>query len=289
MIPVELDGQGPRYRQITRALLKAIADGTLPPGARVPSTRQLARELACARNIVLLAYEQLILEGYLVALPRAHTIVSPELPRRVAPPRRSDDAESPLSPAGRKLVSIAKRARNLGQWMKRCPIDFAYGTCEPDPRTMRRLRSIFSTSIASGTMGAANPAGDPGLRQEIADRLRGNRGIACSPSQIVVTNGTQQALEICSKLLLNDDDRVAMEDPGYDAARAVFAAAGAAIVPVPVDDEGIDVARLSKEADIRLVYVTPSHQFPTGAVLSAPRRHALLAWAPEQQGIHHRR
>jgi GntR family transcriptional regulator / MocR family aminotransferase len=283
---LELDGRGPRYTQITRALLKAIGDGILAPGARLPSTRQLARDLNCARNIVILAYEHLILEGYLVAISRRRTVVSPRLPRLtpvgtdVAGPPVVDQPEPPpVSAAGRRLVSIAKRARSVTQEIGRSRIDFAYGISEPDPRVVARLRASFSKVIRHGAIGYGDPAGDPTLREEIANRLRSGRGIVCSPSQIIVTNGTQQSLELCSRLILGCGERVAIEDPGYEAARATFGAAGARIVPIRVDGEGIDLARLARQANVRLVYVTPSHQFPTGAVLSAPRRHELLAWA----------
>jgi GntR family transcriptional regulator / MocR family aminotransferase len=289
---LEPDGRGPRYGQITRALLKGIDDGTLSPGARVPSTRQLARDLGCARNIVILAYEHLILEGYLVAVSRVRTVVSPRLPRSTREDTNpagstvgNQPEPPPVSPAGRRLVSIAKRARTVTQAIGRCRIDFAYGISEADPRVLGRLRASFSKVITRGAVGYGDPAGDPTLRREIADRLRSIRGIICSPSQIVVTNGTQQALELCSKLLLSRGHRVAVEDPGYEAARAAFAAAGAVIVPIRVDGEGIDVRRLSNEAHVRLVYVTPSHQFPTGAILSAPRRHELLAWARRKRAF----
>ena len=103
--------------------------------------------------------------------------------------------------------------------------------------------------------------------------------------QVVITNGTQQALDICARLLLKSGDQVAVEDPGYEAARAAFAAAGATIVPIAVDDEGLNPAKLPNTAGVRAVYVTPSHQFPTGAVLSAPRRLALLGWAKRRRAF----
>jgi GntR family transcriptional regulator/MocR family aminotransferase len=282
---LELDGRGPRYGQISRALLQSIQAGVLIPGSRLRSTRQLAAELCCSRNIVVLAYEQLILEGYLVPRPKSGTFVSPELPRsasltRLVPARYSYEPTKRLSRNGQRLARIAEQARVVTRGMGQCAIDFMYGICEPDPRFVRRLQTSFSAAVRKGVFGYGDPAGDLRLREQIAERLHGTRGISCSPSQIVVTNGAQQGLDICARLLLTDRDRAVVEDPGYEVARAVFAAAGATIVPVAVDAEGLDPSKLPKDdGRVRIVYVTPSHQFPTGATLSAPRRHALLAWA----------
>ena len=118
------------------------------------------------------------------------------------------------------------------------------------------------------------------LRQQIADRIRAARGIARTPDQIVVTSGTQQALDICARLLLDPGDHIVVEDPGYVAAHAVFTAAGAKVIRVPVDEHGLDPAKLPRDkGPVRAIYVTPSHQFPTGAVMPAARRYALLEWA----------
>jgi GntR family transcriptional regulator / MocR family aminotransferase len=280
---LELDGRGPRYAQITRALQRSIREGALSPGERLPSHRQLAADLACARNLIVLAYEQLMLEGYLIARPKSGTFVSPELPRfSVGPGRASQVTKAgELTVASRNtqwLVAIARPARSITARLGRHPIDFAYGICEPDRRVIRRLRASFSAALRKGAFGYGDPAGDPRLRQQIVDRLWGTRGIVCSTSQVIVTSGTQQALDMCAKLFLGSGDRAVVEDPGYEGARAAFAAAGATIVPVAVDDNGLDPARLPA-AGARVAYVTPSHQFPTGTILSAPRRHALLSWA----------
>jgi GntR family transcriptional regulator/MocR family aminotransferase len=282
---LELDGRGPRYAQITRALQGAIRDGTVLPGERLPSHRQLAAELQCARNLVVLAYEQLILEGYLVARAKAGTFVSPDLPRVANAHLGSKPAKTLVDPSTiprpivRRLRAIASVARETTARMGRHPVDFAYGMSEPDSRIIRRLRTSFSAALRRRVLGYGDPAGDFHLREQIAARLRGTRGIVCAPSQIVITSGTQQALDICARLLLSGGGRVAVEDPGYNAARAAFEWAGATIVPVAVDHDGLNPAYLPNGTDVRAVYVTPSHQFPTGSILSAPRRHALLAWA----------
>jgi GntR family transcriptional regulator / MocR family aminotransferase len=125
--------------------------------------------------------------------------------------------------------------------------------------------------------------GDPGLRQQVSDRLRAARGILRAPTQIIITTGSQQALDICARLLIADGDGIVVEDPGYAAARALFASAGGGIIPVPVDRHGLNPAALpDADRPVRTVYVTPSHQFPTGAVMPAARRYALLAWAKQR-------
>jgi len=280
---VELDGRGARYGQITRALVAAMSSGALAPGARLPPSRALARHIGCSRNIVLLAFEQLALEGYVQARPRAGTFVSTDLPRPAAAadarPRRTR-RRAALSSAGRRLTVEAERAREVTRRPGRCAIDFMYGQCEPDPRIVGHLRRGFGAVLGEPrAFNYGDPAGDAGLRAEIAQRLRGTRGVARTADQIVVTNGAQQALDICARLLLESGDRVIVEDPGYEAARAIFRAAGATVVPVAVDAEGIVPSALPTGRHTKLLYITPSHQFPSGAILTAARRHRTRAWA----------
>jgi GntR family transcriptional regulator/MocR family aminotransferase len=288
---VELDGRGPRYAQITRALVAAVTSGALRPGSRLPPTRALAVQLACSRNIVLLAYEQLILEGYFQARARAGTFVSTDLPRTTASleprPSSAQGRRPALSPAGRRLAHEAERARAITRRPRRPAIDFMYGQSVPDPRVVGHLRRGFGKVLGEPfAFGYGDPAGDEGLRAEVAQRLRGSRGVARTAAEIVITNGAQQALDICARLLLKPGDRALVEDPGYEAARAVFLAAGATVVPIAVDAEGLDPSALpDRRGDARLLYVTPSHQFPTGAILSAARRHRVRAWA-RRRGVH---
>jgi GntR family transcriptional regulator / MocR family aminotransferase len=283
---LRLDGHGPRYAQITRAICGLIQTGDLAPGTRVPPTRELAQDLGCARNLVLLAYEQLVLEGYLVTRPGGGTFVAPELPE--ARPAGLDSSRRPeteaaapaLSARGARLTEVAIEARNITRGRPRFPIDFRYGVCEPDARAVGRIRAAFGAALRQQHFSYSDPAGDPLLRQQVADRLLGVRGIVRTPDQIVVTCGAQQALDICARLLVGEGDRVVVEDPGYEGAWAAFLAAGAELVRVPVDPNGLDPNALPPDdIPVRVVYVTPSHQFPTGAVMPAARRYALLAWA----------
>ncbi len=282
-----LDGRGPRYAQITRALVSLIRRGVLAPGTRAPSTRELARDAGCSRNLVLLAYEQLRVEGYLVGRERAGTFVAPGLrhteptdPATSAEPRPRVAGAARLSAAGRRLTRAAAEAMAAIRHQPTCPIDFMYGLSEPDERLIRRMRAAVAAPIRERAFMPGGSQGDLELRQQIATRLRSARGVTRGAAEVVITSGTQQAVDLCVRLLLSPGDRVAMEDPGYDFARAVFAGAGARVVDVRVDGEGLDAARLATGRDApRLVYVTPSHQFPTGVVMPAARRHALVDWA----------
>lgn len=267
---LHLDGKGPRYAQIIRALSAEIQGGALPPGSRVPATRELARDLGCSRNIVLLAYEQLLLEGYLVSRSGGGTFVSSELPAgRVAhgtgrAPDQRSVALPPLSPGGRRILEIGDRARQVTPRTRWPGIDFMFGMCEPDDRAIARIRSAFAAVLRTRPFNMADPAGDRELRQQVADRLRGVRGITRAREHIVITGGVQQALEVCARLFITEGDRVVVEDPGYEVPPAMFEVAGAQVLRVPVDRQGLDVDALPDDGrPVRLVYITPSHQFPT--------------------------
>jgi GntR family transcriptional regulator/MocR family aminotransferase len=282
---LRLDGQGPKYAQITRALCGLIQSGVLPPGTRVPPTRELARDLACSRNLVLLAFEQLILEGYLTSRGRgAGTFVSSDLPGST-PAHVGAQAASPdpvtLSREGQRITEVTAQAVGvISQRTRMLDIDFVYGLCEPDAEMAAAVRVAMKATLRERLFEYAKPAGDDVLRQQLAARLRTTRGIARPTDQILVTSGAQQALEICARVLVNEGDRVIVEDPTYQGVNAAFIAAGAEVVRVPVDRQGLVVSELPEDGPaVRLVYVTPSHQFPTGAVMSASRRYALLAWA----------
>lgn len=280
---LRLDGSGPRYSQITRALAALIQSGDLAPGTRVPATRDLARDLGCSRNIVLLAYEQLTLEGYFITRTGSGTFVAPDLARAASPfrsePAEPEDAASLLSANGRRLVDVGERGRSVTFREERLPIDFPYGLAEPDARVVARLRAAFGAALRKHPFRYGHPAGDRSLREQVAERLRGVRGILRSADEIVITGGAQQALDVCARLLLNAGERVVVEEPGYEGAHAPFLAAGARLVRVRVDDQGLNPAALHRLDRVRLVYVTPSHQFPTGAIMPVARRYALLEWA----------
>jgi len=288
---LRLDGRGPRYAQITRALYRLIRSGGIGPGTRVPPTRELARDLGCSRNLVLLAYEQLILEGYLTSRGGAGTFVSPELPTASGPDADALPISSPgslmLSRQGCRITEVTAGA--IGAFTRSAgsvAINFVYGLCAPDPQMMTAIRMALKATWRSLPFAYDHAAGNEVLRQQLAARLRTNRGIARSADQILVTSGAQQAIEICARVLLNEGDRIIVEDPTYRGINCALAAGGAEILRVRVDRHGLVVSELPEGGPpVRLVCVTPSHQFPTGAVMSAARRYALRAWA-RRRGAH---
>lgn len=255
-------------------LRAAVLDGRLRPGDALPATRELARRLEVSRNTVTNAYQRLIAEGFLVGRVGAGTFVSDQVP--ALRPRRAP-AGSPLRPtaAWRDAAALEERPTAAAS------LDFQLGV--PDARLFpwdewRRLVARQHRSARTRTTGSySDAAGDPALREAIARHVGLARAVHAGADDVLVTNGAQQAFDVLARVLVQRGTCVAVEDPGYPPARRAFAAAGAQIAAVPVDAEGLDVARIPARA--RVVYVTPSHQFPLGVAMSLPRRLALLAWA----------
>ncbi len=287
---VQLDDSSVLYRQVYDSVRRAILEGRLPARERLPSTRSLAMELGVSRRTVLLAYDQLLAEGYIVGKVGSGTFVAPELPdspflgpssdkraaTRSAPPR--------LSRYNRRLVSNPP-VPPPGWTLDREPLryDFSYGQPAVDwfPQDVwRRLivRSLRTPSL--GLLGFTPPEGFAPLREAIAKYLRHARGVDCTPDEVLIVGGSQQALDLAARVLLDPGDRVALEEPHYQGARQIFLAAGAKLIGLPVDAEGLVVSEVAVRArGARLMYITPSHQFPTGATLPLPRRLTLLEWA----------
>ncbi|MEV8630253.1 PLP-dependent aminotransferase family protein [Streptosporangium sp. NPDC051023] len=290
---VSLEGPGDLAFRIYRQLRDAILDGRLRPGERLPPSRELARRLDVARNTVCVAYERLTAEGFLVARVGAGTFVGPEPVTRAEPraapqgrgvrPRAFWDSLSPnLSP---DLSSDSPDSP--GPSTGPPPVyDFRVG--RPDGElfplaTWRRLVAGELRVSAVRTAGYREPTGHPGLREAIARYVGVSRSVRAHTEDVLVTQGAQQALDLVGRVLIEPGDRVAVEEPGYPLARLLFASLGAQVVGVPVDDEGLDVSALP--ADARLVYVTPSHQFPLGTPMSLARRAALLEWAARHDAV----
>lgn len=282
----------PLYRQLEDQIRSSITGGRLLPGEGLPSTRQLAKDLGVARNTTKNAYNQLVLEGYLVSAKGSGTRVAEDLPEDLLQtPRRGPALVRTLSPV--PLSRIAKWSPALSSWIQgnvSVPVrPFRPHTPASDafPRdlwaqlTARRTRRMSRDLLERG-----DPRGYRPLREAIAGYLGTARGVACEPDQVVITAGAQQAIELVCKLLIEPGDRVCMEDPGYTPAALLFELAGAEVVPTPVDDEGLDVARLDRvEPAPKLVYVTPSSQFPLGMSMSLPRRLALIEWAERRDAV----
>ncbi len=277
----------PYHRQVYEQLRQAVLDGRLQPGDRLPATRDLAARLGLARNTVARAYEDLLAEGYLSGRVGSGTYVAAGLAGELRRADRSGGREEG-SPARRTLSAWGRRA--LGESAEArpgagLPYDFRPGTPEwsafPHALWLRLLGRAVRRGAEELTR-YGDPAGHFPLREAIARHLALSRGVTADAERVVVVSGSQQALDLLARLMVGPGDAVALEDPGYPAARITFAAAGAALLPVPVDGEGLDVEELRRRAagrSLRLLYVTPSHQFPTGATLSLARRLALLDWA----------
>lgn len=278
--PVALEPRGaPLYRQLTDWFRHAILDGRMRAGQRLPSTRGLAKELGISRIPVLSAYEQLLAEGYLESAVGAGTRVARSLPGDTASPVRAPAAGSARRKVARRVAATRLPEpmwlRNQGAFRVGLP------ALEHFPaKTWTRLITRHARSTPHEAMLYGDAQGLASFREAIAAYLGTFRGVRCEASQILVTTGSQQGLQCAAQALLDPGDKVWLEEPGYPGARQAFALAGARLVPVRVDAEGLDVAfGIRRARDARLAYITPSHQFPLGSTLSATRRMALLDWA----------
>ncbi|HTO09284.1 MAG TPA: PLP-dependent aminotransferase family protein [Myxococcota bacterium] len=282
MLLLALDGDGPLHRQLYRSLRDAVLGGRLEAGSRLPSTRQLAAELELSRNTVLAACEQLVSEGYAAPRARSGLFVADALPARSARPR-SAALPLALSQTGqRMLAAVAPGRASWAPAHKPLPYDFLYG--EPNYshlplETWARLLGRRARRLSARRLAYQAPGGAAELRESLAGYLARARGVVCAPEQIVIVHGSQQGLDLVTRLLVDPGARVVLEEPHYTGFSLCARAAGAELVHVPVDEHGLRTELLAEVPAAKLAFVTPSHQYPAGAVLSLPRRLALLAWA----------
>jgi GntR family transcriptional regulator/MocR family aminotransferase len=282
---IRIDGRATEglQQQVYGAVRRAILDGTLAPGIRLPSSRALAEDLRVSRTTTLLAFEQLLAEGYLVARHGSGTFVAHELPddlpRQVPRVRAARTKHPQLSRRGVTLVNTPGAARRIGG----PPRAFRLGVPALDLFPLRLWSQLVNRRLRSATISQldySDSAGFAALRVAIAEHVETARGTRCSADQVLVVAGAQRGLQLIDTVLLDQGDRVWLEEPGYPGARSAFISAGARIVPVPVDRDGLDVAAARRLApDARMAYVTPSNQFPLGVPMSVVRRLALLRWA----------
>lgn len=287
---LQLDGEGALHRQLYRALRAAILDGRLVAGARLPGTRALARELGVSRNTVLQACEQLIAEGYATGRSRSGTFVAQTTQRGDVPgaSTSSNSRTSPirLSALGRRLseaVAPGRATWSIGR--ESLPYDFRYGEPSYDDLpldTWSRLLGRRARRLSVRRLAYQPPGGAAELREALAGYLARARGVACEPEQILIVHGSQQAIDLTMRLLVDAGDGVVLEEPHYTGFSFCANAAGARLHHVGVDEMGLRTDELATIESARLACVTPSHQFPTGAVLSLPRRLALLDWAAQR-------
>jgi GntR family transcriptional regulator / MocR family aminotransferase len=285
LVPLDPDGDLPLYRQLYDGVRDAILDGRLPRGGRIPSTRELARELRLSRNTVALAFGQLHAEGYIEGLVRSGTFVSRTLPDTLLrAPRPSVRSTAPERRAGLSLRGAALAGTGLGseETGSAPPRPFRPGLPALDAFPRRLWTRLTHRRWRGSDLPLAynDPAGFRPLREGIAGHVAAFRGAHCTAEQVIVVSGSQQALDLAARVLLDPGDAVWLEDPGYLGARAALAGSGARIVPVPLDREGLSVAEGERAApDARMVCVSPSHQYPMGVTMTVGRRLSLLRWA----------
>jgi GntR family transcriptional regulator / MocR family aminotransferase len=274
----------PLHHQLYNGIRAAILAGQLAAHTRLPASRSLAQELGISRNTVMEAYAQLLSEGYIEGKIGSGTYVTHPLPDTVLELGGAGDAghvkraRSP-SQRGKLLASTpASISRDSGQLRAFRPGLPAFDTFPFD--IWARLMARYWRQPPAELLSYGDPTGYPPLREAIAEYLLVARGVRCTPEQIVIVAGSQQGLDLAARVLLDPGDKVWMEDPGYMGARGALKSAGAELVPVPVDQEGLNISQaIMRCATARLVYVTPSHQFPLGVTMSLSRRLALLDWA----------
>lgn len=270
-VRIELDHASPvpLFRQLYRSLREEIIAHRLPPGGKLPPTRALAQHLAIARNTVINAYDQLIAEGYLAARVGSGTRVAGELPidgmaiATVPRPERAQPKESRFRPRPTGALAIDEPALDA----------FPY-------ETMRRLIANRMREDFPGLLANADPAGLPQLRKAIARYISAERGIACSPGEIVVTAGGLHGLDLVGRAIGLERQQVVIENPGDISARRNLEAARAILVPIPVGPDGCETdALLRRGKGVRLACLTPSNQYPLGGTMPIARRLSLLDWA----------
>lgn len=304
---IELDRRQGLSLQLYQALRQRVLDGRLSSGTRLPASRDLALALTISRNSVVRAYDQLYAEGFIESRVGDGTYVA-QLPQRLSPAnvlstKLSTGFSTGLSPglstksavfpgfSSSKVIHSSALERLDRHYLPApasgAPKAFRVGVPAFDLfpfEVWAKLNAAFWRNPDLEQLCYGDPAGDMRLREMIAAYLRNSRGLQCRAEQIVITSGAQQGISLCAQLLVEPGAGVAVENPGYRAAGHAFAIAGARLHGVAVDSEGLDCAALARLSDCRLAYVTPSHQYPTGVIMSLARRLELLAWAERSGG-----
>jgi GntR family transcriptional regulator/MocR family aminotransferase len=282
ILPLDRGSRTPLYRQLYEGFKGAILERQLRAGQRIPSTRSLALELKVSRLPLLTAYEQLVAEGYLESKTGSGTFVASVSVR----PKEPDGAQKPASSRARPTSRDTDFLLTTGKepWLAGWG---AFRVSEPAvdhfPHELwSRLvgRHARAQREKKEEMRYGDPMGHRPFREAVAAYLRTSRAVRCEADQVMAVSGSQQALSLIARVLVDPGRPVWVEEPGYPGARNVLRLRGARLVPVPVDDDGLNVdAGIERCADASAAYVTPSHQYPMGMIMSAPRRLRLLDWA----------
>jgi GntR family transcriptional regulator / MocR family aminotransferase len=288
----------PLHHQLYEQLSQAIRSGHLKPGTRLPSTRALAGELGVSRMTTIKAYRDLQTEGYIQSQIGAGTVVVPKLPELFLQANSSESSTATQPTQGDKELNQRSYPR-LSQWGRRVtplsppswlattsgPRPFRIGVPALDATPQQAWARAVNRAVRDANasqLDYQHAAGFRQLREELAAYLAVARGVRCTADQVIVVAGAQAGLSLAANVLLDARDAVWMEDPGYFLAQAVFQAADATVIPIPIDREGLTVAEgYARCPDARLAYVTPSHQFPLGVTMSHARRRQLLQWAQQ--------
>lgn len=284
MIVIDRNAESPLYKQVYDGYRFAILRGDLHPGQQVPSSRELAVDIGVSRFPVVEAYAQLLAEGYFASNIGSGTFVASSLPEQLMSPDRA--MKSPRkTPSGPRRV--ARRAQLFPSFNFNATHRGwgAFGVHQPafdqfPFQVWSNLIARHSRNPQANAIHHINPLGSERFRGAICEYLRTARAVKCEPGQIMVVSGSQQAIDITARVLLDPGSLVLVEEPGYNLMRAVLRAAGCRLAPIPVDGDGMDVSRATKRsARARAAFVTPSHQYPLGSTMSATRRLQLLNWA----------
>lgn len=281
-ISLERRSSRPLYKQLYESIRREILRGSLKKGVRLPSTRYLAAELGLSRNIVVIAFEQLLAEGYLESRTGAGTIVANTLPEEILQlQRRSTNGNRSLSARGVLIRKISLRFPVFEPRLRYAPFRFGLPALDKLPLDLWGRLLLEHCRKASPEIAVhSDPAGYFKLRVAIASYVGVARAVRCQPEQVIITNGSQQAIDLAARVLADPGDFAVVEDPGYLGARSALESMGIRLLPVKVGQDGLCVERLKeKHQKAKLVCVTPSHQFPLGVVLSLPKRLQLLEWA----------
>lgn len=291
-ITLDINSSVALYKQLYEEMRQAILDGRLSPGKRIPSTREMAKFLGVSRSTVTQSYDQLFSEGYLETIIGSGTYVCTQLPDDLQLPQLINATEKitrrtvQLSQYG-KILNDTENVPRINE--AKLEISFRYGRPAFNEFPIKLWRSLllrYCTASLDWLDYSTEPLGYPPLRQAIASYISRVRGVNCQPEQVLITNGTQQAIDLIMRLFITPGDIIAVENPGYLSARLIFQTYNAKLLPISVDESGLVVSELTTAKEKpRLVYVTPSHQFPTGAILSLPRRLELLAWAAKTEAF----
>ncbi|SAK97392.1 transcriptional regulator [Caballeronia fortuita] len=272
----------PTYRQMLELMQQAILTGQLAPGTKLPSSRTLAIDLGIARNTVLHVYDQLTAEGYVNSTTGSGTYVADTAPRDgVAKKAKTEESKAPctISRRGERLIAQAGVSpKQWGAFMPGVP-----DVAEFPARTWSRLQARLWKRASPDLLTYAPGGGYRPLRRALSDYLRVARSVKCQPDQIIITTGIHQSIDLAVRLLTDFGDRAWVEEPCYWGVRSVLQSSGLTLVPIPVDEEGLNPTPRDMVEAPRIALVTPSHQYPLGMVMSLARRRALLEFARQHK------